>query len=160
MTPTQRKAMEQALDGLIESARLLGATQAKKGFGCYSREDAVLERAWHESIAKHSTALRAALAEQPAEQEPVATVQQKVPEGVEAHLHHFLPVGTKLYTAPQPAKQPLTEDEAKAIAYVGPVYAPDGVVTRYPLEYRKELEQHRLDAIRRTEAAHGIEGQK
>ncbi len=61
-----------------------------------------------------------------------------------------------VYTAPQPAKQPLTEDEAKAIAYVGPVYAPDGVVTRYPLEYRKELEQHRLDAIRRTEAAHGI----
>ncbi len=46
------------------------------------------------------------LIEQQAEQEPVATVQHRVPEGVEAHLHQFLPVGTKLYTAPQPAIPP------------------------------------------------------
>lgn len=52
-----------ALEALIENARLLGGTQAKKGFGCYSQEDANLERAWHEGIAKHSATIRAALAE-------------------------------------------------------------------------------------------------
>ena len=59
-----RAVVEQALEALIENARLLGATQAKKGFGCYSQEDARLERAWREGIAKHSAALRAALAQQ------------------------------------------------------------------------------------------------
>jgi hypothetical protein len=41
---TLREAAQQALEALIESARLLGATQAKKGFGCYLQEDAMLER--------------------------------------------------------------------------------------------------------------------
>ena len=58
-----RAVVEQALEALIENARLLGATQAKKGFGCYSQEDARLERAWREGIAKHSAALRSALAQ-------------------------------------------------------------------------------------------------
>ena len=59
-----RTAAQQALDDVIENARLLGATQAKKGFGCYSQEDANLEGACHKGIAKHSAALRAALAQQ------------------------------------------------------------------------------------------------
>jgi hypothetical protein len=58
-----------------------------------------------------------------------------------------------LYTTPV---QPLTERQAQAIAYIGPVYATNGVVTRSALGYRKEIEQHRMDAIRRTEAAHDI----
>lgn len=62
-----RAVVEEALEALIENARLLGATQAKKDFGCYSQEDARLERAWHEGIAKHSAALRAALAQEPPE---------------------------------------------------------------------------------------------
>ena len=65
-----RAVVENALGLLIENARLLGATQAKKGFGCYSQEDARLERAWREGIAKHSAALRAALAA-PQQAEPV-----------------------------------------------------------------------------------------
>jgi hypothetical protein len=56
-------------------------------------------------------------------------------------------------------RKPLTDAQAKTIAYVGPVYAPDGVVTRSALAYRQELEQHRMDAIRRTEAAHNIKEQ-
>ena len=66
-----RAVVEEALEALIENARLLGATQAKKDFGCYSQEDARLERAWHEGIAKHSAALRAALAQQAEPVEPV-----------------------------------------------------------------------------------------
>lgn len=40
--------MSDLIDDLIECARLLGATQAKKGIGCYTREDARFERAMHE----------------------------------------------------------------------------------------------------------------
>ena len=47
------------LDELVEAARLLGTTQAKKGFGCYTAEDSRFERAMHESIAKHRAALAA-----------------------------------------------------------------------------------------------------
>lgn len=53
-------------------------------------------------------------------------------------------------------RKPLTDEQVKAIVYVGPVYAPDGVVTRSSHAYKKEIEQHRMDAIRRTEAAHNI----
>jgi len=67
---TDRELMQQALDDLIEAARLLGVTQAKQGFGCYTQEDARFERAMHEAVQKHSTVLRSRLA-QP-EQEPVA----------------------------------------------------------------------------------------
>lgn len=47
------------LEELVEAARLLGTTQAKKGFGCYTEEDSRFERAMHESIAKHRAALAA-----------------------------------------------------------------------------------------------------
>jgi hypothetical protein len=70
-----------------------------------------------------------------------------------------------LYTAAQPATeessatQPaqrqwvvLTDEEKRNICRVGPVYAPDGVVTRRPLEYRKELEGVALTAVRKAEA--------
>ena len=53
-------------------------------------------------------------------------------------------------------RKPLTDEQAKTIAYVGPVFAPDGVVKRSAPAYRQELERHRMDAIRRTEAAHNI----
>jgi hypothetical protein len=53
-------------------------------------------------------------------------------------------------------RKPLTDEQKNAIVYGGPVYAPDGRVTRTPDGYRKEIEAHRLDAIRRTEAAHNI----
>jgi hypothetical protein len=56
-------------------------------------------------------------------------------------------------------RKPLTDAQAKTIAYVGPVFAPDGVVKRSAPAYRQELEQHRMDAIRRTEAAHNIKEQ-
>ena len=49
------------LDELVEAARLLGVTQAKRGFGCHTDEDSRFERAMHESIDKHRAALLAAL---------------------------------------------------------------------------------------------------
>lgn len=64
--------MSDLIADLIECARLLGATQAKKGIGCYTREDARFERAMHESIsdkAKRLTAERDELRRQLAEAE-------------------------------------------------------------------------------------------
>lgn len=52
---------EERIDDLAESARLLGITQAKKGFDCYTENDGHFERAMHQSIAKHRTALREVL---------------------------------------------------------------------------------------------------
>ncbi|MCO5213678.1 MAG: hypothetical protein M9936_28600 [Caldilinea sp.] len=51
--------MSDLIDDLIECARLLGATQAKKGIGCYTREDARFERAMHESISDKTKRLTA-----------------------------------------------------------------------------------------------------
>lgn len=45
------------LDELVEAARLLGVTQAKKLFGCHTDEDSRFERAMYESIDKHRAAL-------------------------------------------------------------------------------------------------------
>ena len=61
MTDQERKAMEMALDSLVECARLLGSTQAKKGHGIYTADDAKFEVAMYESIYKHKAALRQAL---------------------------------------------------------------------------------------------------
>lgn len=52
------------LDELEEAARLLGATQAKRLFGCYTDEDRRFERAMRESMAKHRAALCELLAEE------------------------------------------------------------------------------------------------
>jgi hypothetical protein len=60
-------SVRDALQELIESARLLGATQAKKGFGCYTPDDARFEHAMYESIAKHKAALSKQEAATPAE---------------------------------------------------------------------------------------------
>ena len=49
------------LDELVEAARLLGVTQAKKLFGCHTDEDSRFERAMYESIDKRRAALLAAV---------------------------------------------------------------------------------------------------
>ena len=88
MTPTQRAAMEQAMEALILNCG--GHTEGKA----------------KDSIA----ALKTALAEQPAEQEPVgevAEVAQGYDEGWTAIIEtglRKLQKGDKVYTAPQPAK--------------------------------------------------------
>jgi hypothetical protein len=48
-------------DAATEAARILGETQAKKAFGCYTETDGRTERAMHESISKHRAAIREAL---------------------------------------------------------------------------------------------------
>jgi hypothetical protein len=57
---------EEAIDQLIECARLLGATQAKKVDGTYDQQDSRFETVMYESIAKHRKALEEALATPPA----------------------------------------------------------------------------------------------
>ena len=63
MTDQKRKAMEMTLDSLAECSRLLGSTQAKKGYGIYTADDVKFEVAMYESIYKHKAALRQALAQ-------------------------------------------------------------------------------------------------
>ena len=70
-----------------------------------------------------------------------------------ALVEHFDVVCQAL--AEQPAQRTwvgLTDDEKRRVCRVGPVYAPDGVVTRNPLEYRKELQGVALMAVRQAEA--------
>lgn len=121
----------EVLDELVEAARLLGATQAKKGFGCYTDEDSRFERSMHESIAKHRAALEAALPMVVGE--AVGRIS-----GKPKRVHQFnepvywlytllvedprtpgalgepvsLPPGTKLYTAPPPSAVPPYEIDA------------------------------------------------
>lgn len=49
-----------AFDDGVECARLLGSTQAKKGFCCYTEQDSRFERAMYEAIARHRRAMLAA----------------------------------------------------------------------------------------------------
>lgn len=65
-------AVLRELDELVEAARLLGVTQAKRGFGCHTDEDSRFERAMYESIDKHRAALLDWEAKQPAPQQPAA----------------------------------------------------------------------------------------
>jgi hypothetical protein len=54
------------LDELVEAARLLGMTQAKRLFGCHTDEDRRFERAMYESMSKHRAVLLDWEAKQPA----------------------------------------------------------------------------------------------
>jgi len=68
----------QELDELVEAARLLGATQAKKGFGCHTDEDCRFERAMYESIDKHRAALLNWGTKQPVPQQPAVVDEAMV----------------------------------------------------------------------------------
>src|SRR5690606_41280858 len=70
------------LDELVEAARLLGVTQAKKLFGEHTEGDRRFERAMHESIDKHRAALLDWEAKRPA--------PPSAPVGVEAELREMI----------------------------------------------------------------------
>ena len=46
------------IDELIESARLAGSTQAKRGYGVYTQDDAIMERAFWEGVEARAKAIR------------------------------------------------------------------------------------------------------
>lgn len=46
------------IDELIESARLAGSTQAKRGYGVYTQDDAIMERAFWEGVEVRAKAIR------------------------------------------------------------------------------------------------------
>lgn len=60
LTDTERARLVEAIDVIIESARLLGHVQAGKIHGHYSRDDAIFERAHYQSIAARRSELIAA----------------------------------------------------------------------------------------------------
>ncbi|WP_422170930.1 hypothetical protein [Limnohabitans sp.] len=98
---------------------------------------------------------------QPAQQEPVhpETLREIFQKYGTGRLDGFTAAVKEAIALTRPqAREPLTENDVKAICYVGPVYAPDGMVTRTPQQYRQELEAARLHGIRRAEAAHDIKG--
>lgn len=67
------------------------------------------------------------------------------------------PEWVPLYPAPQPVeREPLSDEKVDSLCKVGPVYAPDGKVTRTPAQYRDELEAAQRYGLRKGERAHGI----
>ena len=89
--------------------------------------------------------------------EPVGEVTSVSDNGFQCEFSQRLAFGTKLYTFPPAAqRKPLTDEQVKELLLIAPVYAPDGVVTRTPFAYRKELLDTALWAFRKAEAAHGI----
>lgn len=79
---------DEALHQLIECARLLGQTQAKKGFGIYTQQDSRFEVAMYKSINEHEAKIKEALA-QP-EQEPVRVPWSQALESVWAEQEQAL----------------------------------------------------------------------
>lgn len=61
---TDKDALLIELDELEESAKLLGRTEAKKEFGCYTQGDFRFALAMRQSISKHRARITAALAGQ------------------------------------------------------------------------------------------------
>jgi hypothetical protein len=95
-------------------------------------------------------------------QEPVASLLLQSKQTFE---HNFGPssaadwiysdIAELMGTTPPAAQRQwvgLTDIEKLSVCRVGPVYAPDGVVTRAPIQYRKELEGVALMAVRQAEA--------
>lgn len=67
--------IEHTLDDIIESARLLGATDAKRGFGCFTEADSRFMRAMYQSIDKRrNTICSAFIKDGQLEQKPIAMV--------------------------------------------------------------------------------------
>lgn len=64
-----------------------------------------------------------------------------------------------LIVAPQPMeREPLSDEKVDSLCKVGPVYAPEGKVTRTPTQYKNELEAAQRFGLRKGEHAHGIKG--
>jgi hypothetical protein len=83
----------------------------------------------------------------------------KMKEGKHGHyeaLFHCVHQAIAKVTPPAAQRKPLTDEQVKELLLIGPVYAPDGVVTRTPFAYRKELLDTALWAFRKAEAAHNI----
>lgn len=76
-------AVLRELDELVEAARLLGVTQAKRGFGCHTDEDSRFERAMYESIDKHRAALLAERDALAAEVERLAEALREVADNLD-----------------------------------------------------------------------------
>jgi hypothetical protein len=105
-----REAAQQALEALIEAARILGATQAKKGFGLYTSEDGRLEQVLHELLAKHSNTLRTALAEPETEAETYKRLYELRGKALERPCFHCGYKPKKIYPMeqrPEPEQEPV-----------------------------------------------------
>jgi hypothetical protein len=108
-------------------------------------------------------AAREALKSLPAPvQEPVASLLLQSKQTFE---HNFGPssaadwiysdIAELMGTTPPAAQRQwvgLTDEQVTRLCKTGAVYAPDGVVTRTPLQYREELENVARTAVRKAEA--------
>lgn len=74
---------------------------------------------------------------------------------IEAELGHIPDAGKMV----GPERQPLPAAKVKALLRIGPVYAPDGLVTRTGIEYRKELHEAALWGWRCAEGIYDIKEQ-
>ena len=127
---------QQALDKMAENARELGLDYTPA------------QTDWEAVAADQAMTIALLRAEQPSQhQEPVGTVQ--CINGVTiGYLDVMQPVGTKLYTAPQPPQpsKPLTPDQM--FEAIRPLYYNDKAA--------RIAVSHSKDEYRAIEAAHGI----
>jgi hypothetical protein len=89
-------------------------------------------------------------------QEWIRSMKSMLPAPVQECLAHGECFGGKcIYTTPPAAQRQwvgLTDEQVTRLCKTGAVYAPDGVVTRTPLQYREELEGVARTAVRKAEA--------
>tara|TARA_R110000868_G_scaffold45337_1_gene150466 strand:+ start:193 stop:588 length:396 start_codon:yes stop_codon:yes gene_type:complete len=128
---------DEALHQLIECARLLGQTQAKKGFGIYTQQDSRFEVAMYKSINEHEAKIKEALA-QPERHELQAKGEHPAPCARHCEANAFKIV-IKNLKAQLAQRKPLTNEAIAQIAAQG--------------------HQRWFEFARAIEAAHGIKGE-
>ena len=160
---TKEEALKMALDALgkvydnvsFYDEMREAMTAIKEALAEPDEDEIIIQ--YHEATIKRLEKRIDELMAQP-EKEPVAWAYvnsddecEQIEYCTESPMREFMP----LYAA-APKRQPLTDEQAKNLLQIGPVYAPDGVVTRTPLAYRKELLETALWALRKGETSHGI----
>lgn len=89
--------MNQAIDGLVESARLLGCTQAKRGFGVYTQDDAIMERSCWEGVEARAKAIRDEVAALKAERDATIKDANRI-DWYEKNKDAVLHIGERWYS--------------------------------------------------------------
>ena len=74
------------IDELIESARLAGSTQAKRGYGVYTQDDAIMERAFWEGVEARAKAIRDEVAALKAERDAQLAIYDEVIDNLQSQV--------------------------------------------------------------------------
>jgi hypothetical protein len=78
------------IDELIESARLAGSTQAKRGYGVYTQDDAIMERAFWEGVEARAKAIRDEVAALKAERDAQLAIYGEVIDNLQSQVDELV----------------------------------------------------------------------